>query len=112
MEFDSLLGLWLAAEADRTRRWEIIFPEGLTTIPPGESFEWIESGDRVTSGEVKSLGNSVFGVGGVTVVWGCGMAVCGGVLGAGNSREGSGLSSLRSVRMGAGKGGGGSATTV
>lgn len=79
-------------------------------IPDGPaSFEWMESGDLVTSGEEKSFGNSVFGVGGVMVVWGCGIEVCGGVLGAGMSKEGKGLSSLRSVRMGAGNGGGASA---
>jgi hypothetical protein len=81
-EFESLLGLWLTEEADRTRRWEIMFPDGLTTTPAGSSsFPFSESGDVVTSGDEKILTASVRGVGGVTVVWGAGIALWGGVLG-------------------------------
>ena len=84
IELDSLLGLWLTEEADRTRRCEIMFPDGLTTTPGGNgSFPFRESGDSVTSGDEKRLAAaSVRGVGGVTVVWGAGIVRRGGVLGA------------------------------
>lgn len=48
------------------------------------------------------------GVGGVTVVAGAGIAVCGGVFGMGLASRERGLSSVKSVRIGAGTGGGGS----
>jgi hypothetical protein len=48
--------------------------------------------------------NSV-GVGGVTVVDGAGMAVWGGVFGMGLASSERGLSSVRSVLIGAGRGG-------
>lgn len=48
------------------------------------------------------------GVGGVTVVAGAGIAVWGGVLGMGLASRERGLSSVKSVRIGAGTGGGGS----
>lgn len=41
MEFESLLGAWVA-ESDLARRWEIIFPEGEVTIL---GFEPVESDD-------------------------------------------------------------------
>lgn len=52
-ELDSLLGPW-AAEADRTRRCEIMFPEGLTVIPVDEmEFRGlIESGESVIPSDV------------------------------------------------------------
>lgn len=48
------------------------------------------------------------GVGGVTVVAGAGMAVCGGVFGRGLACKERGLLSVKSVRIGAGRGGGAS----
>ena len=52
-ELDSLLGPW-AAEADRTRRCEIMFPDGLTVIPVDEmEFRGlIESGESVIPSDV------------------------------------------------------------
>jgi hypothetical protein len=103
-----LLGL-LAAEAERTRRWEIMFPEGLTMIPDGnESLDISDSGESVTSASGtwgKFLRRSV-GVGGVTVVRGAGTDVRGGVVGVGlaGSRD---FSSVKSVRIGGGGSGGG-----
>lgn len=49
---DNLLGAW-AADADRTRRCEIIFPVGLTVMP-GEDMEFrdlIDSGESMTGSE-------------------------------------------------------------
>lgn len=56
-------------------------------MPDGrdDSFDFIDSGECVTSVSI-SGGNSYrrsVGVGGVTVVLGAGMAVCGGVVGVG-----------------------------
>lgn len=51
IELDSLLGTW-AAEADRTRRCDIMFPEGLTVVTPTgekEFLDLIDSGESVMS---------------------------------------------------------------
>ena len=113
IELDSLLGLLAAADAERTRLWEIMFPEGLTTMPVGkESFDFSDSGESVTSASTRGapypLRRST-GVGGVTVVTGAGIEVCGGVFGVGLAGS-RGFSSVRSVRIGGGKGGRGSVT--
>lgn len=66
----------------------------------------------MTSGEEKTCVRLVRGVGGVTIVWGAGMAVRGGVLGtAVRSEDELAFSSTKSVRIG-GKGGGVSVITV
>ena len=81
-----MLGGRDAAEADCMRRWEIIFPEGLTTAPGGratgtffsiESNGLIDSGDSVTSAVYDRICWLSVGVGGVTVVR-SGMLVVGG----------------------------------
>lgn len=84
-------------------------------MPDGrdDSFDFTDSGESVicvsTSGG-NSYRRSV-GVGGVTVVAGAGMAVCGGVVGVGSVDGSCGFASVISVRIGGGGiGGGGSAT--
>lgn len=63
-----------------------MFPDGLTMMPDGsDSLDFTDSGESVISVST-SWGNSYrrsVGVGGVTVVKGAGMAVCGGVVGVG-----------------------------
>lgn len=89
-----------------------MFPDGLTMMPDGnESLDFRDSGESVISASPicpNSCRRSV-GVGGVTVVIGAGIDVCGGVVGVGvdGSRD---LSSVRSVRIGGGGNGGGSST--
>lgn len=72
--------------------------------------EVIDSGESVIPpASISGLsGRCSVGVGGVTVVAGAGMAVCGGVFGRGLASRERGLLSVRSVRMGAGRGGGAS----
>lgn len=88
-----------------------MFPDGLTVVTPVpedmEFLDLIDSGESVTSlDRICGLrGRCSVGVGGVTVVAGAGMAVCGGVFGMGLSCSERGLSSVRSVRIGAGIGG-------
>lgn len=93
-----------------------MFPEGLTTTPGGISRDFIEDGDSVRLIFAPSGACSMLGVGGVTVVAGNGIALCGGVdrrgFSDGLSDESRVLSSARSVRIGGGidgKGGGASA---
>lgn len=62
-----------------------MFPEGLTTTPGGSSRDFIEDGDSVTLEAATSGACSRLGVGGVTVVAGNGIAVCGGVCRRGRS---------------------------
>jgi hypothetical protein len=81
--------------------------------PGGEDMEFrevIDSGESVTPpARIWGLsGRCSVGVGGVTVVAGAGIAVCGGVFGRGLASRERGLLSARSVRMGAGRGGGAS----
>jgi hypothetical protein len=81
-------------------------------VTPGEEIEfrdWIDSGEPVTpSANICGLsGRCSVGVGGVTVVAGAGMAVWGGVFGRGLASRERGFGSVKSVRMGAGTGIGG-----
>lgn len=82
---------------------------------PGDDMEFrdvSDSGDSVTASEAMGelSERCSVGVGGVTVVAGAGagIAVCGGVFGMRLASKERGLSSVRSVRIGAGMGGGGS----
>ena len=86
-----------------------MFPEGLTVVTPedGEFSDCRDSGESVTLlDRICALrGRYSVGVGGVTVVAGAGIAVCGGVFGMGLASSERDLSSIRSVRIGAGTGG-------
>lgn len=81
-------------------------------VTPGEEMEFrdlMDSGEPVTpSANICGLsGRCSVGVGGVTVVAGAGIAVWGGVFGRGLASRERGFDSVKSVRMGAGTGIGG-----
>lgn len=80
--------------------------------PDKELRDWIDSGESVTIPDMIGglRDRCSVGVGGVTVVAGAGIAVCGGVFGNGLASNDllGGLSSVRSVRIGTGRGGGAS----
>jgi hypothetical protein len=74
---DSLLGWCRDAESERTRRCEIILPEGLTSMPLA-SLSTVE-GSGVLVGDLEFGVRESIGVGGVTVVSGVASPALGGV---------------------------------
>ena len=98
----------MTVPVERTRRCEIILPEGLTTVFGGKSAfsDFTVSGDCVRRGE--NSPEIAVGVGGVTVVTTRKESVVGGVLkGSAESPSWDMLVSTEFVEIDFGKGGGG-----